>query len=110
MLLSKPDYASEHLDLLAADRLHRLVLGLQTDVVGLAEVALDRGLLAKQRDDYVSLLCGLLLVERQQGRLRRCQRSSSILPVSVGGSRRRYRRQDLEPSTYSSTFSSARIG
>ena len=41
------DDASEHLDLLAADRLHRVVLGLQADVVGFAEEALDGRLLAQ---------------------------------------------------------------
>jgi NAD(P)-dependent dehydrogenase (short-subunit alcohol dehydrogenase family) len=45
------DDAAEHAGLSAEDRLHRLVLGLQPDVVGFAVDPLDRRLLADQGDD-----------------------------------------------------------
>src|ERR1019366_3364994 len=47
--------ASEHLDLFAANRLHRLVLRLQPHVVRFTEEALDGGLLAEERHDHVAV-------------------------------------------------------
>ena len=48
-------HAAEDGGLGGADRLHRLVLGLQTDVVGLAEEALDGRLVADQGDDDLAV-------------------------------------------------------
>ena len=49
------DHATEHAHLARADRLHRLVLRLQAHVVGLLEEALDRRLLAHERDDDLAV-------------------------------------------------------
>src|SRR3954452_22448145 len=54
------DHTPEDLHVLRADRLHRLVLGLQSDVVVLAEEALDGRLLPHERDDDVAVGRGLL--------------------------------------------------
>src|SRR3954452_2959380 len=50
-----PDDATHHDRLAGADGLHRLVLRLQPDVVGLAEVALHGRLLADERDDDLAV-------------------------------------------------------
>ncbi len=54
------DDSPEHPDLLAANRLHRLVLRLQADVVGLTEEPLDGRLLTDKGHDYVAVLGGVL--------------------------------------------------
>ena len=54
------DHAPQHFDLLAADGVHRVVLRLQADVVGLAKEPLHGGLLPQQRDHDVTILGYLL--------------------------------------------------
>ena len=51
----QPDDLAHHANVAAADRLHRVVLRLQPDVVGLLEEALDGRLLADQRDHDVAV-------------------------------------------------------
>src|ERR1700689_2712184 len=58
--------ASQHLDLLAADRLHRLVLGLQADVVGFLEEALHGRLLPQQRHHDLAVARGVLGAHHDQ--------------------------------------------
>src|SRR3712207_282306 len=55
------DDLAEHLHVARADRLHRAVLRLQPDVVGLTEVALHGGLLTDQGDDDLAVGRGVLL-------------------------------------------------
>src|SRR5262249_15356072 len=50
-LAEDADYLAEHSGFGRDDRLHFLVLGLEADVVGFAEVALDGRLLADRGDD-----------------------------------------------------------
>src|ERR1700746_614582 len=52
----QPDDTPQHLDLLAANWLHRLVLRLETNVVGFAIEALDGRLLPGPGDDDVAFL------------------------------------------------------
>ncbi len=55
-ILRKTPYdLADHRGFGSPDRLHRLVLGLQPDVVVFAEEALDRGLLADQGDDDLAV-------------------------------------------------------
>src|SRR3954447_2473040 len=56
-------HAAEDLDFARPDRLERLVLRLQTDMVGLLEEPLDRRLLAHERDDDLAVLGGVLLAD-----------------------------------------------
>ena len=88
----------------------RRVLGLQADVVALAEEALDRRLLADERDDDLAVGARCPAGARRRSRPRGCPASiiesprtrrtnSPSSPPASGGT-----------STYSSMFSSARIG
>ena len=62
----QPDHLPEHAHLPAANRLHRVVLRLQADVVGLLEVALHGRVLADQRDDDVAVVGCVLALDHDQ--------------------------------------------
>src|SRR4051794_28835835 len=55
--------AAKDLDLARADRLQRIVLGLQAHVIGLAEEALDRRLLTHEGDDDLTVGRRVLLAD-----------------------------------------------
>ena len=87
------DDAAEHAHLARADRLHRLVLGLQAHVVGLLEEPLHRRLLPHQRDDDLAVLRRVLTREPRPSRPAGCRRSSSTRRGRAAGTRRpRHRR------------------
>ena len=74
------------------------------------EEALDRRLLADQRDDDLAVLARCPAGARRRSRPRGSRRPSSSRRARAGGTRRPRRRPAPGTSTYSSMFSSASIG
>ena len=76
-----------------ADRLHRLVLGLQANVVGLLEEPLHRRLLPHHRHDDLAVLRRVLPADDHDSRPAGCRRSSSTRRARAAGTRRPRRRR-----------------